>query len=99
MLKYVIAVAFLSYVALGDNINPFDRSSSSLTSTSNVAFDDNTGEWGALCNETCYEYCVDCKEPKRCGDNETYCGTMPIDPNMHQCTPDEICVPEECQCK
>jgi len=91
MFKYVIAVACLSYVALGQDDD--------WTITSNVQFEDDTGEWGALCNKTCWEYCPDCVEPNRCDPaTERYCDTKPIDPNMHQCTPDEVCVPKECEC-
>jgi len=83
MFKYVIAVAFLSSVALG-NFNPFDR------------------EWDedakAYCIEKCEDYCTNCTEPVRCGEGEKKCGEKPIDPNMSQCTPDDICVPEECEC-
>ena len=84
MFKYVIAVAFLSSVALG-NFNPFDR------------------EWDedakAYCIEKCEDYCTNCTEPVRCGEGQKKCGEKPIDPQMSQCTPDDICVPEECECK
>ena len=84
MFKYVIAVAFLSSVALG-NFNPFDR------------------EWDedakAYCIEKCEDYCTNCTEPVRCGEGEKKCGEKPIDPQMSQCTPDDICVPENCECK
>ena len=93
MFKYVIAVAFLSYVALGDNINPFNRG---LTITETTEWD---ADQLALCTETCKEYCEDCLEPKRCDETAKLCGTKSIDPNMHQCTVDEICVPKECECK
>jgi len=83
MFKYVIAVAFLSSVALG-NFNPFDR------------------EWDedakAYCIEKCEDYCTNCTEPVRCGEGEKKCGEKPIDPQMSQCTPDDICVPENCEC-
>ena len=84
MFKYVIAVVFLSSVALG-NFNPFDR------------------EWDedakAYCIEKCEDYCTNCTEPVRCGEGEKKCGEKPIDPQMSQCTPDDICVPENCECK
>ena len=84
MFKYVIAVAFLSSVALG-NFNPFDR------------------EWDedakAYCIEKCEDYCTNCTEPVRCGEGQKKCGEKPIDPQMSQCTPDDICVPENCECK
>ena len=84
MFKYVFAVAFLSSVALG-NFNPFDR------------------EWDedakAYCIEKCEDYCTNCTEPVRCGEGQKKCGEKPIDPQMSQCTPDDICVPAECECK
>ena len=84
MLKFLIVVAFLSTTALG-NLNPFDR------------------EWDedakAYCIEKCEDYCTNCTEPVRCGEGQRKCGEKPIDPTMSQCTPDDICVPAECECK
>ena len=84
MLKFLIVVAFLSTTALG-NLNPFDR------------------EWDedakAYCIEKCEDYCTNCTEPVRCGEGQRKCGEKPIDPTMSQCSPDDICVPAECECK
>ena len=84
MLRNVIAVVFLSSLALG-NFNPFDR------------------EWDedkqAVCIDKCEDYCHNCTEPVRCGEGQRKCGEKPIDPQMHQCSPDDICVPAECECK
>ena len=84
MLRNVIAVFFLSSLAIG-NFDPFDR------------------QWDedkqALCVEKCEDYCHNCTEPVRCGEGQRKCGEKPLDPQMHQCSPDDICVPEECECK
>ena len=84
MLRNVIAVFFLSSLAIG-NFNPFDR------------------QWDedkqAVCVDKCEDYCHNCTEPVRCGEGQRKCGEKPIDPQMHQCSPDDICVPEECECK
>merc|ERR1711963_535408 len=83
MLKFLIVLAFLSTTALG-NLNPFDR------------------EWDedakAYCVEKCEDYCTNCTEPVRCGEGQRKCGEKPIDPTMSQCSPDDICVPAECEC-
>ena len=82
MFKYVIAVAFISSVALSVNAE---------------------GEWDedaqAYCVQTCESYCENCTEPVRCGEGEKKCGEQPIDPNMSQCSTDDICVPDNCECK
>ena len=82
MFKYVIAVAFVSSVALSVNA---------------------LGEWDedaqAYCVQTCESYCENCTEPERCGEGEKKCGEQPIDPNMSQCSTDDICVPDNCECK
>ena len=82
MFKYVIAVAFISSVALSVNAE---------------------GEWDedaqAYCVQTCESYCENCTEPARCGEGEKKCGEQPIDPNMSQCSTDDICVPDNCECK
>ena len=97
MLKYVIAVALLSYVALGDKISPFNRLSTNIYDISNTKYWNS--EKVAFCENDCKDYCKDCVEPVRCDDTERFCGRKPIDPNMHQCSPDDICVPKECECK
>ncbi len=94
MFKYVIAVVLLSYVALGDKISPFDR----LTyDVSNTKFWDTDKE--AYCEHDCKDYCANCTEPVYCTSEEKKCGEKPIDPTMHQCSPDDICVPKDCECK
>jgi hypothetical protein len=90
MYKYVIAVAFLSYVALGDNISPFNRQAIVSVSSSW------TGE--EFCTETCREYCENCTEPVRCNEDQKKCGEKPIDVDMKECSPDDICVPKDCEC-
>ena len=85
MLKHIIAVAFLSSFALGQ-FNLFDR------------------QWKPddpreICEEKCNNYCPNCTEPIRCTAEENYCGKKGVDPEMSQCTPDDICVPKDCQCK
>ena len=96
MLKYGIAVAFLSYVALGDKINPFDRQD-------NIYDNSNTEYWDAdkqaFCVDDCKDYCNNCTEPVYCDETQKFCGKKPIDPQMHLCSPDDICVPAECECK
>jgi len=81
MIKYVIAVAFISSVALSVNAE---------------------GEWDEdaqqYCVQTCESYCENCTEPARCGEGEKKCGEQPIDPNMSQCSTDDICVPDNCEC-
>ena len=53
-----------------------------------------------FCVNKCESYCVNCTEPARCDlDTEKKCGEKPVDPNMSQCTPDDICVPKNCKCK
>ena len=87
MLKYAIAVAFLSAIVLGNDFSVFDR------------------EWNdqeeAFCVETCTKYCENCTEPVRCDpETEKKCGEKPLDPNLDAtCSPDDICVPIECECK
>jgi hypothetical protein len=94
MLKFGIAVALLSYVALGDKINPFDRA---IYDVSNTLYWD--ADKLAYCEDDCKDYCKNCTEPTYCDETERKCGEHPIDPNMHQCSPDDICVPKECECK
>ena len=84
MFKYVIGVLFLSSIAFG-NHNVFDR-----------AYDEDAK---AYCVETCNDYCKNCTEPVRCADGFKKCGEQPIDPQMSQCSTDDICVPEDCDCK
>ena len=85
MLKQIIAVAFLSSVALGQ-FNLFDRQWKE-------------GDPREICWEVCNNYCPNCTEPVRCGENEKKCGEKPIDPNMSQCPVDDVCVPDHCLCK
>lgn len=84
MFKYVIAVSFLSSIAL-------------------AMLPEAAREWDedakAYCVETCNDYCHNCTEPVRCADGFKKCGEQPIDPQMSQCSTDDICVPEDCDCK
>lgn len=84
MLKQIIAVAFLSSVALGQ-FNLFDRQWKE-------------GDPREICWEVCNNYCPNCTEPVRCGEGEKKCGEKPIDPNMSQCPVDDVCVPDHCLC-
>ena len=84
MFKYVIDLAFFSSVA-HDISYPFDRKGDEHARV--------------YCIEKCEDYCTNCTEPVRCGEGEKKCGEKPIDPQMSQCTPDDICVPENCECK
>ena len=84
MLKYVIAVLFLSSIAFG-NYNQLDRE-----------YDEDAK---AYCVEVCNNYCPNCTEPVRCGEGFKKCGEKPIDPHMSQCSTDDICVPDHCECK
>ena len=52
-----------------------------------------------ICEQKCDNYCVECKEPVRCGAGQKNCGKKPINPLMSQCSPDDICVPEDCECQ
>ena len=103
MFKYVIAVALLSYIALGDKIS--DRKSFVGHYNGVNVYDLGTGEpyWDAdklaQCEDSCKQYCPNCTEPVRCGPGERKCGEQPIDPEAHQCSTDDICVPAECECK
>jgi len=90
MFKYVFAVALLSSVALGFE-SGFVREWT------------NAREWDAdakaYCVDECKLYCGNCTEPKRCDPlTEKWCDYKPIDPDMSQCSPDDICVPIECEC-
>jgi len=80
MFKYVIAVVFLSSVALGQNLGEWDPDAQ------------------AYCLEKCLPYCPNCTEPVRCTADENFCGKEPVDPNMSQCTTNDICVPKPCEC-
>lgn len=84
MLKHIIAVAFLSSVALGQ-FNLFDRQWK-------------PDDPRQICETKCNDYCKNCTEPVRCTVNETKCGTKDIDPEMSQCPVDDICVPKGCLC-
>ena len=85
MFKYAFAVALLSSVALGFD-SPLDR-----------AWDEDSQSY---CIDKCQNYCTNCTEPQRCDpETERKCGDKPINPTMSQCTPDELCVPIECECK
>jgi len=84
MLKQIIAVVFLSSVALGQ-FDLFDR------------------QWAPedpreICEKKCEDYCPNCTEPVYCTEEQTWCGKQPIDPDMSQCTTDDICVPKNCLC-
>ena len=83
MLKHLILGVVLCSITLG--VNPFN------------------GEWDedakAYCIEKCEDYCDNCTEPIRCGEGQKKCGQEPVDPLISQCTPNDICVPENCDCK
>ena len=105
MYKQLIAVALLSYSALGDNINPIDRE----TEISEPFWNE---ELQAKCKKSCEEFCnpnctesedPDCGpfiEPVKCDDaTQRKCGETLPDLVNHQCFPDDICIPIECDCK
>ena len=52
-----------------------------------------------ICESKCSDYCVNCTEPVRCQAGQKNCGKKPINPLMSQCSTDDICVPENCECK
>lgn len=84
MWKQIIAVVFLSSFALGE-FDLFDR------------------QWKPedpkeICEKKCNDYCPNCTEPVRCTADEKWCGVEPVDPEMSQCSTDDICVPKNCEC-
>ena len=100
----VIAVALLSYIALGDKINPRDRSPY-------VAVNNETGAtwisepyWNEkllpVCIDLCNKTCTNCTEPEKCDEaTQRKCGEKQVDLLNHLCSPEDKCIPKECECK
>lgn len=86
MLKQIIAVAFLCSVASGQ-FGIFDREEYAPNDVREV------------CWQKCSTDCRNCTEPIYCDlTYQKYCGKRERDPDRYICTPDDICVPKDCEC-
>ena len=104
MTKICIVLAILCSTAV--NMENLDVSTKNRTTTEQDTYSTKPMETQPLptdpvkiCEQKCDNYCVECKEPVRCGAGQKNCGKKPINPLMSQCSPDDICVPEDCECQ
>ena len=60
-----------------------------------------SGELNAQCVKECNKTCVSkCPEPYKCRSNEVKCGKKDHPGNVWpDCSKDDICVPQGCECK
>jgi len=97
MWKQIIALIFLSSVAFGQRGRPNPWESVDIDRADGD--DPATGDAREVCITTCTEICENCTDPILCNPNtQRKCGTEPVDPTKPVCTPDDICVPIECEC-
>ena len=105
MFKYIIAVSVLSALALAQDSQNLDYAVLDVDAyhpdseqwTQNEGFDHFRQ---AYCITDCDRYCENCTEPNTCDPiTEKWCKTLPVDPDMHHCRGDDVCVPIDCLCK
>jgi len=104
MFKYIIAASVLSALALAQDSSNLDYAvldvdayhPDSASWTQNEGFDQFRLSY---CKTDCDRYCENCTEPNTCDPlTEKKCDTLPVDPDMHHCRGDDVCVPMTCQC-
>ena len=111
MFKYILAVSVLSTFALGQERSGEGTYSTGDYAVLDVdAYHPDSHSWvesegfnedlQAYCIQNCDRYCENCTEPNTCDfATEKWCKTLPVDPDMHHCRGDDVCVPHDCLCK
>ena len=96
MINYIISFAILVQVAYGQDINAYSPEVVSEWSSGKY-FDD----LNQICVEDCNKTCVQkCPVPDLCKEGEVQCGKEDLPSGVWpDCIRDDICVPDECECK
>ena len=95
-MKSVIFIAILAQLSFAQDMADYDTETVSEWSSGPYLSDLNQ-----QCVDDCNKTCVaKCPEAKLCDEDEIVCGKTPLPQGVWpDCTQDEICVSDDCECK